>query len=90
MYTQPGDSDRELGFQDAEERKSLAILTACESAKLYRIVHECILVYCGIRGKISADILLDVYQRYIRWKDDLPPDLRSVSDQPLPHVLSLQ
>ena len=90
MYTQPGDSDKELGFQDAEDRKSFAILTARESAKLYRIVHGCILVYCGIRGKISADSILDIYQRYTRWKDDLPPDLRSVSGQPLPHVLSLQ
>ena len=90
MYTQPGDSDKEHGFQDTEDQKSLALLTARESAKLYRIVHECILVYCGIRDKISADSLLDVYQRYIRWKEDLPPDLRSVSGQPLPHVLSLQ
>ena len=80
----------ELGFQDARDRKSLAYLTACENAKLYRIAHECILVYCGVRGKISANTLLDVFQRYIGWKDELPPDLRSVEGQPLPHVLLLQ
>lgn len=89
MYRQPGDSNLEFGKQNADDRQSLATLTACEHAKLYRIVHECILVYCGTRGKVSAHSLLDLFQRYIMWKDGLPPDLRSIEGQPLPHVLFL-
>ncbi len=90
MYRQPGDNDLEHGHQRTDDRQSLAHLTACELAKLYRIVHECILVYCGTRSQVSADSLLDIFQRYIVWKDELPPDIRSVEGQPLPHVLFLQ
>lgn len=90
MYRQPGDNNLELGEQNVNDRQSFAALTACEHAKLYRIVHECILVYCGSRGKVSANSLLNLFQRYVRWKDELPPDLRSVEGQPLPHVLFLQ
>ena len=90
MYQEPGDSNLELGYQNTDDRKSFATLTACEHAKLYRIVHECILVYCGSRGKVSANSVLDLYHRYIVWKDGLSPDLRSVEDQPLPHILFLQ
>ena len=90
MYRQPGDSNLSSGEQNSDERQSFATLTACETAKLYRIIHECILIYCGARGKVSANSLLDLFQRYIMWKDGLPPDLQSVEGQPLPHVLCLQ
>lgn len=90
MYRQPGDSSLELGEQSTDDRQSLATLTACEHAKLYRIVHECILIYCGSRGKVSTKSILDLFQRYVMWKDGLPPGLRSVEGQPLPHVLFLQ
>ena len=90
MYRQPNDDNLELGHQNADDRQSFAILTACEHAKLCRIIHECILVYCGAQGKVSADSLFKVYQRYIAWKDGLPLNLRSVEGQPLPHVLLLQ
>ena len=90
MYRQPGDNDLEHGDQKTDDRQSLAYLTARELAKLYCIAHECILVYCGNRGKVSADSLLAVLQRYIVWKDELPPDIRRVEGQPLPHVLFLQ
>lgn len=90
MYRQPGDSSMGLGYQNPDDRQSFATLTACEHAKLYRIVHECILVYCGARGKVSPKSLLDLFQRYVTWKDGLPPNIRSVVGQPLPHVLFLQ
>ena len=90
MYRQPGDDSLELGQQNTDDRQSFATLTACEHAKLYRIAHERILIYCGARGKVSAESLLDVYQRFVAWKDGLPPSLQSVEGQPLPHVLSLQ
>lgn len=90
MYRQPGDSNLELGYQSTDDRRSFATLTACEHAKLYRVVHESILVYCGARGKVSAHSLLDIFQRYIAWKDGLPPELGNLEGQPLPHVLFLQ
>lgn len=90
MYQQPGDNNLELGHQNTHDRQSFATVTACEQAKLYRIIHECIFIYCGARGRASADSLLDVFQRYFDWKDGLPADLRSVEGQPLPHVLFLQ
>lgn len=90
MYRQPGDGNLEDGYRNTNERKSLAVLTAREHARLFRIVHECILVYSGFRSKISADSLLGVLERYIAWKDGLPPELQSVESQTLPHVLFLQ
>lgn len=89
MYRQPGDSNLEIGDQSTDGRQSFVTVTACEHAKLYRIVHECILVYCGARGKVSAGSLLDIFQRYMVWKDGLPPELGTVEGQPLPHVLFL-
>ena len=90
MYRQPGDSNVELGHQNTDDPQSFAFLTACEHAKLYRIIHQCILVYSGVRGKASAEFLLDVFRRFLAWKDGLPPELQSVEGQPLPHVLFLQ
>ena len=90
MYRQPGDSNVEPGHQNINDRQSFATLTAREHAKLYRIIHESILVYCGARGKVSTDSLLDVFQRYLAWEEELPPDLRSVKGEPLPHILFLQ
>ncbi len=83
LYKQPGDSD-------LPDHDSLAVVTASEHAKLFRTVHESILVYCGSRGKISAQHLLDIYERYMAWKDELPFALRKIDNDPLPHVLFLQ
>lgn len=90
LYRQPGDNNLQLGDQNSEDRQSFSTLTACENAKLYRIVHECIVVYCGTRGKVSSHSLLNLFHRYIIWKDELPSDLRSVGGEPLPHVMFLQ
>lgn len=90
MYRQPGESNLEYGYQNTDDRKSFAVLTAREHAKLFRIIHECILIYSGIRGKVNADSLLRVFERYFAWKDGLPPELQSVESRPLPHILFLQ
>lgn len=83
LYKQPGDSD-------VPDHLSLSVMTASEHAKLFRTVHESILAYCGSRGKVSAQKLLEIYERYMAWKDELPPALRDLDNDPLPHVLFLQ
>ncbi len=83
LYKHPGDS----GVPD---RLSQSVVTASEHAKLFRTVHESILAYCGSRGKVSAQKLLDIYERYMAWKDGLPHALRELDNDPLPHVLFLQ
>jgi len=65
-------------------------MTAAEHAKLFRIVHESISVYCGRRGRVTAHHLLDLYESYLMWRDDLPPEIRDIDHQPLPHVIFLQ
>lgn len=84
VYKQPGDG------HNVSERSYSTVMTASENAKLFRIVHESILVYCGNRGKVRAQSLLDVYERYIGWKDDLPHVIQDLANEPLPHVLFLQ
>lgn len=53
-------------------RPDHTVLTACELAKLYRVIHESILLYCGTSGKVSAHHLIKVYDRYLAWKEELP------------------
>ncbi len=85
-YRQPGDKTH------VPRRPSYAIVTACQQAKLYRIVHETINVFCGARGQVTARAVLECYKRYLTWKDELPAGLEKVDTgaQPLPHVLFLQ
>lgn len=85
FYRHVGD-DREL-----PTRLSYAILTACNQAKLLRIFQETLDLYCGARGKATAQAILEGYKRFLDWKEDLPAILKSIdiSDQPLPHVLYL-
>lgn len=72
-------------------RSSYAIMTACSQAKLLRIGQESLNLYCGTRGKASAQAILEGYKSYLDWKEDLPAVIRNIdiSDQPLPHVLYL-
>ena len=83
-----GESDDSL----TSNRPSYTLLTASEMAKLYRIIHESVLLYCGMNGKVSAGHLLQVYRRYKQWKEELAPQLCDVASDSnaLPHVLSLQ
>lgn len=82
-YKQPGDNN-------VLERSSFSVMTASEHARLLRIAHESILVYCGSRGMADAQHLLGVYKRYMAWKDELPHVLKDLNNDPLPHVLFLQ
>ena len=86
FYRNPGD-ERELPF-----RPSCAIITACQQAQLFSIINESIGLYCGARGKVSAANVLEVYGKYMTWKEDLPDVIANISegDQPLPHILCLQ
>ena len=85
-YRQPGDE------REVPKRPSFAILTAFFQAKLFRIVHDTINIYCGARGRVTAENVIACYKRYLDWAEELPWQLRSVDveAQPLPHILSLQ
>lgn len=83
LYRQPGDND-------ILDRPGFAKITAFERAKLFRIIHGAILIYCGSRGKVTAEGLLGIYERYMAWKERLSPELRYDEGEPLPHVLFLQ
>jgi len=67
-------------------------VTACEQAKLFRIVHDTINVYCGARGRVTAAAVIGCYKRFLNWKANLSEAVRHVDEesQPLPHVLCLQ
>lgn len=65
-------------------------MTAAQHSKLFLIVHESILVYCGSCGKVTGRHLLDLYERYLVWKDDLPPEMGAVENGALPHIVFLQ
>ncbi|KAL8727169.1 MAG: hypothetical protein Q9166_006206 [cf. Caloplaca sp. 2 TL-2023] len=83
---------RTIGDQrDLPIRPSYAILTACHQAVLFRIIHESLNLYCGLRGMATAEAVLIIYRRYLDWEADLPHILKSVDEesQPLPHVLFL-
>lgn len=73
-------------------RPSHAIRTACCQAALFEIIHDNLDLYCGLRGKATAERILALYRRYIDWKKDLPAVVKNidVNDQPLPHILYLQ
>lgn len=57
-----------------------------------RLVHDTIILYYdGHESKVKARGVLKQYQKYLEWKDDLPPDLADTDDDHMvPHVLSLQ
>ena len=86
FYRQPGD-ERELPFRPAH-----AILTAYHQAKLFLIINETLNIYCGTGGRVTAAWVLNIYARYLDWKEELPDMIAHIdeNDQPLPHVLYLQ
>ena len=83
---------KQLGDENVDfpHRTGHRLLTSGEHAKLYRIVHETILVYCGSRGKVTAKGLAGLYERYLSWMEKLPIELKIDDSDPLPHVLFLQ
>ncbi|MCJ1397562.1 hypothetical protein MMC11_000756 [Xylographa trunciseda] len=84
-YRQPGDDT------NIPKRQSFAILTACQQAKLYRIVHDTINVYCGARGRVTAAAVIGCFKRFHDWNANLPEEIARTDEesQPLPHVLAL-
>ena len=85
FYRQPGD--------DIDSSSpSHAIIIASEHAKLYRIIHETILVYCGKMGKVSVDELSEIYDQFMGWREDLPKVIQNVDGDysAVPHALFLQ
>ena len=86
-------SYRQLGDElELQSRPGHTVTIACHQARLFRIVDETINLYCGTRGPISAYKVLDIYRRYLDWKESLPSTIANMGqeDQPLPHVLQLQ
>ncbi|KAL9607656.1 MAG: hypothetical protein Q9167_007452 [Letrouitia subvulpina] len=81
FYRRTGD-EKDLPF-----RPGHALMTASYQAALFRIIHESIDLYCGLRGLVTAEAVLKVYRWYIDWETDLNPILNNVdvSIQPLPH-----
>ncbi|KAL8771050.1 MAG: hypothetical protein Q9209_003469 [Squamulea sp. 1 TL-2023] len=59
-------------------RPSYAIMTACYQAALFRIIHESLNLYCGLRGLATAEKVLNTYRRYIDWEHDLPSIVKSI------------
>lgn len=60
---------------------------------LIRIIHEtCHLYYDSHNENISARDILRLYEKYLNWKEDLPPDIGDAGEdtQTLPHVMTLQ
>lgn len=86
FYRQPGDQE------EMPTRPSHAILTAYHQARLFRLIHENFKLYCGIRGKVTAREVLEIYRDYLDWRDSLPKLINNVTEdaQPLPHVLYMQ
>ncbi|KAF2805632.1 uncharacterized protein BDZ99DRAFT_524592 [Mytilinidion resinicola] len=70
---------------------SHAIRTAKELAGLNRIIMNTINVYCGSRGPVTAQSILQLYRKYLEWKAGLPSilDVGEDDSQKLPHVYFL-
>ena len=85
-YREPGD------YTSSPGRPSYSLLAAYEQAKLNRIIHETIKLYCGSMGRITAMSTLKVYERYLNWEHNLPRRIGifGVEDEILPHVIFLQ
>lgn len=88
-----GSRSRRHSHTDGDDlRPDYSLISACEQAKLYRIVHEMLLAYCGSRGKVVVLPLLSIYERLLSWRKDLPISIRDVraEDEAPPHQLFLQ
>ena len=86
QYEQEGD-DRQM-----PTRISYAMDTASEVSKLYRIIHQTILIYCGSRGRVTQNRLFDNYMRYRALYETLPISVTINEEEgpTLPHILFFQ
>lgn len=86
-------SSRHCSSNDSDAvRPDYSLLAAHEQAKLYRIVHEILLAYCGSWAKVSAVPMMSIYERLLGWRKNLPVEIRDADseDEALPHLLFLQ
>lgn len=81
FYRYPGDE------RNATDQPCYSLWIVSAHARLYDIIHETILQYCAHEGRLSAPELLNLYTRYLDWKDNLPP---AVQELRTPHCLFLQ
>jgi hypothetical protein len=73
------------------ERPSHAIETAKELAKLSQIIHQTITVWCGSRGRVTAQGLLKLYRKYLTWRENLPEYIADPNEgASLAHCFSIQ
>lgn len=77
---------------DYEELPGHTLQCAREQAKLNQFIHGILNLYCGTRGRVTAQSVCDIYDQLITWRHDLGPDMRLDKEDKLllPHVLVLQ
>ena len=84
---------RHLGDEPKDEEPGLVMTTSAHYAMLVRIIHEtCHLFYDINREIISARDILQLYERYLKWREEIPDEIGDAGEdtQALPHVISLQ
>jgi hypothetical protein len=88
FYRNPLDSEMEIDW-----RPSLAATTHREKAKLLDIVYDVeVLLYSSGGLPISAQDILNIYSRFITWREDLPRAIGDTSNRHtrfLPHAVSM-
>jgi hypothetical protein len=83
--------DIENRGSESPQKSKLAIDTSVYHARLFRVVHAMISLYCGARGKITAKSFVGCFRKFIDWRDGLPLPLASEGREPLPPLVrSLQ
>jgi hypothetical protein len=83
-YAMPGDAAK-------VPRPGHGLETAKEFAKLSQIIHQTITVWCGSRGRVTARNILQLYRRYLTWREELPNYLAYPNvGEPLAHCFSMQ
>lgn len=84
---------RHTGDFEQSPQPNSAMTTAKEHAKLSLIVHDAVAsFYDGYNVVLTARVVLQLYNRYMIWKREVPHNIADTdgSSQPLPHVLYLQ
>jgi len=86
-FCYPSANDQPLAWQ------GLFTMTNHEKSKLISIIQDTtIALYDEQAEQISADCILQLYGRFVTWRNNLPSEIRNVerdNGKTLPHVLSL-
>lgn len=92
LFGDPPRPRRDSSTDGDSMKPGYSLISAFEQAKLYRIVHEILIAYCGIGGVVSVESIMPVYERLLSWKRELPMAIShtdSEAEAP-PHLLFLQ